>query len=252
MVQQDVDLSVIVACYNEEEVLANNLKKITDILDKSHFKYEIVLVDDFSTDKTVEIAKEIARTRENVRLICHNANMGRGKAVEDGIVAARGHIAGFLDIDLQVPAHYITPLAIEIEKGADVATAARVYSIRLHILDRIIASKTYRLLFAIFLKTGIKDSETGYKFFRRERIIPIFDEIKDKHWFWDTEVMVRSYLKGYAIVEVPCLCRRHDVKKSTVKLFRDSVRHFINLIKFKSEVDMIRKKCKVSKIKEYD
>lgn len=252
MANDDLDLSVVIACYNEEEVLAENIRKIKDNLDKSHFKYEIILVDDKSRDRTVEIAREIVRSNNNIKLICHNVNLGRGKTVEDGITAARGKIAGFLDIDLQVPAHYITPLAIEIEKGADIATAARVYAIRLHILDRIIASKTYRMLFTLFLRTGIKDSETGYKFFRRERIIPVFNDIKDKHWFWDTEVMVRSFLRGYSIVEVPCLCRRQDVRKSTVKLFGDSVRHFINLAKLKKELGAEIKQRRKNNIQYYD
>lgn len=241
MAENDLDLSVVIACYNEEEILFNNLKKIKQNLDKSHFKYEIILVDDFSKDKTVEIANDILKIYNNVRLICHTVNMGRGKTVEDGLRAARGKIAGFLDIDLQVPSHYITPLAIEIEKGADIATAFRVYDVRLDILDRIIASKGYHFLFDLMLRTGIKDSETGYKFFNRERILPILDEIKDKHWFWDTEVMVRSYLKGYSIVEIPCLCIRYETKKSTVKLFKDSMRYLVNLWNFKKEVDSIRR-----------
>lgn len=242
MPENTLDLSIVIACYNEEEVLWNNFHKIKENLDRSRYNYEIIMVDDCSRDKTVEIAEKIVAGNNNARLICHATNMGRGQTVEDGIKASRGRIAGFLDIDLQVPAFYIVPLTIEIEKGADVATAFRVYAIRLHILDRIIASKGYRFLFNLFLKTGIKDSETGYKFFNREKILPVLDEIKDKHWFWDTEVMTRAYLRGYAIKELPCLCRRHEVKKTTVKLFSDSVYHFKSLCKFKREVDGIRKK----------
>lgn len=241
MTESCLDLSVIIPCYNEEEILFNNLKKIKQNLDKCHFKYEIILVDDCSKDKTVEIARDIMKLNDNVKLLCHTTNKGRGQTVEDGIKAARGKIAGFLDIDLQVPAHYITPLAIEIEKGADVATAFRVYDVRVDILDRIIASKTYHFLFDLALKTGIKDSETGYKFFNREKILPVLDEIVDKHWFWDTEIMTRAHLKGYEIVEIPCLCIRYESKKSTVKLFRDSMQYLRNLWRFKKEVDAIRK-----------
>lgn len=246
------DLSVIIACYNEEEVLWNNFHKIKEILDSSRYNYEIIMVDDCSRDKTIEIAEKIVSSNKNARLIRHTTNDGRGKTVEDGIRAANGRIAGFLDIDLQVPAHYILPLAIEIEKGADVATAFRVYAIRFHILDRIIASKGYRFLFNHFLKTGIKDSETGYKFFNREKILPVLDEIKDRHWFWDTEVMTRAYLHDYVIKELPCLCLREIAKKSTVKLFKDSLYYFVHLWKFKKEVDRIRKSegCRNIHVKE--
>lgn len=236
-----IDLSIIIACYNEEEVLWSNFHRIKENLDASNYKYEVIMVDDCSSDKTVEIAEKLVACYKNTRLVRHMSNMGRGKTVEDGIKVARGRIAGFLDIDLQVPAHYILPLAVEIEKGADVATAFRIYAIRLRILDRIIASKTYRFLFKLFLKTGIKDSETGYKFFNREKILPVLNKIKDKHWFWDTEVMTRSHLRGYVVKELPCLCLREITKKSTVKLFKDSLYHFVHLWKFKKEVDCIRK-----------
>jgi len=239
---QDLDLSVIIACYNEESVLANNVRKILEILDKSTFKYEIILVDDCSKDKTVEIAKDIVKTNKNMKLICHSANMGRGKAVEDGIKAARGRIAGFLDIDLQVPPHYIIPLAIEIINGADVATALRIYDIRLHMLHRFIISKGYHKLFSILLTTGIKDSETGFKFFNRDRILPVLDEIKEKHWFWDTEVMVRSCLKGYVIREIPCLCIREEEQKSTVKIFSDVAYYLKNIMRFRKELDSLKRK----------
>ncbi|MFA6078124.1 MAG: glycosyltransferase family 2 protein [Candidatus Omnitrophota bacterium] len=241
MKDEILDLSVIIPCYNEEGVLEQNVLKIKELLDDTIWRYEIILVDDFSGDRTVEIARRLAGSDKHIRLICHSSNMGRGKTVEDGIRDARGKIAGFLDIDLQVPAHYILPLCIELENGADVATAFRVYKMQISILDRYIASKVYRLIFTVLLRTGIKDPETGYKFFNREKILPVLDEIKDKYWFWDTEVMVRSYLRGYKIKEMKTLCMRDESNKTTVKLFRDSIRHLKNIIRFKKEVDQIRK-----------
>lgn len=236
----NVDLSLIIPCYNEKDILVENVKKIREVLDRTLFKYEIILVDDCSRDNTVELARKIADENPNITLIRHEVNMGRGAAVEDGFRAASGEIVGFLDIDLQTPAHYILPIVLEIKNGADIATVQRIYDIRLHMLHRFIISKGYHKLFDLLLKTGIKDSETGYKFFRREKILPILGEIKDKHWFWDTEVMVRSYLKGYVIKEVPCLCIREEAQKSTVKIFKDALYYFVNLWKFKKEIDAIR------------
>ncbi len=242
MKEQNLDLSVILACYNEEDILIDSFKIIKEVLDKTLFKYEIIFVDDYSKDSTVELISVIMKENDNVRLIRHSRNMGRGKAVEDGIKASQGKIAGFLDIDLQVPAHYIIPLVIEIENGVDIATAHRIYKIRLHMINRYILSRGYNILLNILLKTGMKDTETGFKFFKREKILSILEEIKDKHWFWDTEVMVRSYLKGYLIKEVPCLCIRREVEKSTVKIFKDTIHYFISLWRFKKEIDPIRLK----------
>ncbi len=244
MKSQDIDLSVIIPCYNEENILVRNIEKIKGVLERTQLTYEIILVDDLSKDRTLELASMITKESDNIRLIRHASNMGRGKAVEDGLIAARGRIVGFLDIDLQVPAHYILPLVIEIENGADIATAQRIYDMKLHMLYRFILSKGYHLVFDILLKTGIKDSETGFKFFNRGKILLLLNEIKDKHWFWDTEIMVRAFLKGYVIREVPCLRIREESQKTTVKIFRDALRHIVNLLRFKKEVDSIRKKRK--------
>lgn len=244
MENKALDLSVIIACYDEEPILEDSFKKIKGFLGKSALNYEIIFVDDGSRDRTVEIAAKIARENDNVKLICHGKNMGRGKSVEDGIRAARGRVAGFLDIDLQVPAYYILPLVIEIEKGFDIATALRRQHIQAHMIHRHILSRGYNLLMRTLLRVGIRDSETGYKFFKREKILPVLDEIKNKHWFWDTEFMVRSFLKGCTIKEVPCLCIREEWQKSTVKIFRDVIQYLVNLRRFKKEVDFIRKSQK--------
>lgn len=241
----NVDLSLIIPCYNEKDILVKNVKKIREVLDKTLFKYEIILVDDCSRDNTVELANKIVDENPNITLIRHEVNMGRGAAVEDGFRAASGEIVGFLDIDLQTPAHYILPIVLEIKNGADIATAQRIYDIRLHMLHRFIISKGYHKLFDLLLKTGIKDSETGYKFFRREKILPILGEIKDKRWFWDTEVMVRSYLKGYVIKEVPCLCIREEAQKSTVKIFKDTICYISNLWRFKGEVKRLKENLEI-------
>lgn len=248
MSEKSLDLSLIIPCYNEKDILIDNVEKIKEFLDKTLLKYEIILVDDYSKDNTVELAEKIVSEGSDVRLIKHEVNMGRGKAVEDGLKAACGRVAGFLDIDLQIPAHYILPIFLEIEKGADIATAQRVYDVKFHMLHRFILSKGYHKLFDMLLKTGIKDSETGYKFFRRERILPILEEIRDKRWFWDTEIMVRSCLKDYVIKELPCLCIREEAQKSTVKIFKDTLYYFVNLWRFKKEIDRIR--CKERKIKK--
>ena len=242
MKEQNLDLSIILACYNEEDILIDSFKKIKEVLDKTFFKYEIIFVDDYSKDSTVELISVIMKENDNVRLIRHSRNMGRGKAVEDGIKASQGKIAGFLDIDLQVPAHYILPLVIEIERGVDIATAHRIYKIKFHMINRYILSRGYNFLLNILLRTGMKDTEAGFKFFKREKILPILEEIKDKHWFWDTEVMVRSYLKSYLIKGVPCLCMRKDAEKSTVKIFKDVIHYLVNLWRFKKEINFLKNK----------
>ena len=236
MVKNKKDLSIVVACYNEKKVLEKSIEEIQRVLNYSVCHYEIIFVDDGSTDGTIEIAKRLCQENENMSLYCHAKNMGRGRTVADGIRKAKGKIVGFIDIDLSTPARYIPPLVLEIEEGADIATAWRIYKVELKYLPktfhRLVLHKGYRFLVKILLKTNLKDTETGCKFFNRERILPILNEIKNKHWFWDTEIMVRPLLKGYKIVEVPTVYMRRPEQGTTVRAFKDTFSYFINLWKF--------------------
>lgn len=231
-------LSVVVACYNEEEVLTASFAEIRDVLEDFGRPFEIVFVDDVSRDRTREILREIVASHPSlsIQLILHDVNRGRGATVTDGFRAARGEIVGYLDIDLEVHARYIPSLVRAIEKGADVATVRRIYAFQLHSLDRYFMSRGYSYLVRRLLGTSLSDTETGYKFFRRERLLPVLDEIRDPGWFWDTEFMIRAERRGLRIAELPGAYVRRFDKTSTVRGLRDSARYFGKLLEFRREL----------------
>ncbi len=239
-----IDVSLVIACYNEESLLEESVKKIMAVMDASRWKYEMIFVDDCSRDKTRQIIERIISENSGhmLKKIFHESNMGRGKAVTDGILVAEGTYVGYLDIDLEVGAHYIPLMVITLQQGADIATAFRVYKETLNLLIRAILSIGYRFLMHLMLKIPVKDTETGYKFFNRERILPILNETKDSGWFWDTEIMVRSYRADLKIVELPCLFIRRFDKKSSVNIFEDSFEYLIKLVKFSRESRIDRNK----------
>ena len=227
-------LSVVLACYNEEETLAQSFEEIRKTLADFSRTFEIVFVDDVSRDRTREIiAGIVAAHPEHVRAILHERNQGRGATVTDGFRAARGAIVGFLDVDLEVHARYIPSLVRAIEEGADVATVHRIYAFQLRALDRYVMSRGYSLLVRRLLQVPIHDTETGYKFFRRERLLPVLDEIEDGGWFWDTEFMVRALRRGLQIQEIPGAYVRRRDKTSTVSGLRDSLAYFGKLLRFR-------------------
>jgi glycosyltransferase AglD len=231
-------LSVVVACYNEEEVLAASFAEIREVLEDFDRPFEIVFVDDVSRDRTREILREIvaAHPSLSIQVILHDVNRGRGATVTDGFRAARGEIVGYLDVDLEVHARYIPSLVRAIDKGADVATVRRIYAFQLRSLDRYFMSRGYSYLVRKLLATSVRDTETGYKFFRRDRLLPVLDEIHDAGWFWDTEFMIRAERRGLRIAEVPGAYVRRFDKTSTVSGLRDSVRYFGKLVEFRREL----------------
>jgi len=233
-----VDVSLVLACYNEERVLEQSVAQIVEVLDNTRYSYEVIFVDDCSQDRTRELIDKVIARYPDKRMskILHEENKGRGGTVADGIRASRGDVAGFIDIDLEVHARYIPSCVNAVRNGADIAAGRRVYKLNLRSLDRYIMSAGYVWLVRRLLGVDLNDTETGYKFFKRERILPVLEEIEDQRWFWDTEVMVRSYYRNYQIVEIPCLFLRRFDKTSTVHPLRDTVDYFRKLWRFRKVV----------------
>jgi glycosyltransferase involved in cell wall biosynthesis len=231
-------VSVVIACYNEEQTLVTSFSEIKETLESLGCPFEIIFVDDVSRDRTREILGEIVRANPGVdiRLILHERNLGRGATVTDGFRAARGAIAGYLDVDLEVHSRYIPSLVRAIDKGADIATVRRIYAFQLTSLDRYVMSRGYSFLVRRLLRVSLRDTETGFKFFDREKALPMLDAIHDPGWFWDTEFMVRAARHGLRIVEVPGAYIRRGDKTSTVRGLRDSVRYFGKLLAFRREL----------------
>lgn len=234
----DINLSLVIACYNEGKVFEANVAKVFKVLDSLNKSYEVIFVEDKSRDQT---AKKILRLKnrykdKNIKTIFHQTNTGRGKTVTDGILASSGRIAGFLDVDLEVSAHYIGAFVQAVEDGADVAIGSRVYEFQPQALGRWLASKGYTYLVKALLKLPFRDTEAGYKFFNREKIIPVLKECKDPGWFWDTEVVARAYKNNLKIVEIPVAFIRNYQKTSTVNIWKDSIDYLKKLFKQRKEL----------------
>jgi len=246
MVENIKELSLVIACYNEIPVLEESVRQILKTLDSTCWSYEVIFVDDCSQDGTPELIQKLVKqyADHDLRVMFHETNHGRGRTVSDGFRIARGNVVGYIDVDLEVPAFYIPTMVIAIHDGADIATAYRIYKIAFRLFHRFLMNNGYKFVMRLALGLPLKDTETGYKFFRRDRLLAILDEVKDEGWFWDTEIMTRAFLAGYRIEEIPCLFTKRYDKKSSVHLFRDTYDYFVKLIKFRRVVQKIQKTSK--------
>lgn len=235
MSQKPPYVSVVLACYNEAEHIEESFGEIRETLVQTGWPFEVIFVDDVSRDGTRDILQGIVDAHQHleVRLLLHDVNKGRGATVNDGFRAARGTIVGYLDVDLEVHCRYIPSLVRAIEKGADIATVRRIYAFQIRSLDRYFMSRGYSFLVRTLLKVPYRDTETGYKFFRKETVTPLLNAIQDQGWFWDTEFMARAGRMGLTVDEVPGAYIRRDDKTSTVRGLQDSVRYFIQLLRFR-------------------
>ena len=238
--REQIDLSVVLPCYNERVVIEESTAELVRVLESTRLSWEIIFVDDVSKDDTVARAERLCAADPRLRLIKHERNTGRGRTATDGLRAARGQIAGFLDIDLEVPARYIPPAVEAIRAGAEVVCAWRIYLPNLQLLHREVLSKGYSRLVRGQLGLPLRDTEAGFKFFDRDRILPILYQTRNPGWFLDTEVMARAYYAGLRIVELPAVFVKRNEVPTTVRIIPDTIEYWRQLRRFRPEVARLR------------
>ncbi|MFT4709002.1 MAG: glycosyltransferase involved in cell wall biosynthesis [Bacteroidia bacterium] len=237
------DLTLIIACYNEVPHLAGSVAAIEAVMATTNYTYETLFIEDCSTDGTAAVVRDLQQRPlapgcVATRAIYHEQNVGRGGTVKEGVEASGSTYVGFLDIDLEVGAQFIPLMLTALEEGIDVATAMRESKAgwSANSIVRFILSWGYRGVFHALLRSPLRDTETGYKFFRREEILPALAETKNNGWFWDTEIMVLAWLNGLSIREIPCPFIRREEKASTVRIFQDVPAYLRALLKFRRQV----------------
>ncbi len=233
--QSAVDISVILTGYNEGSVLADNLQRVYDLLMMSRYSWEMILYDDGSQDDTPTIFQAFADQHDHVRSYAHTSNVGRGGTVMDAVKVAQGRFIGYIDTDLELSPVYIYEFVSALDRGADVVIATRFYAVNSKNLLRTIMSKCYIFLMNWLLGMRFKDTEAGFKFFRREKLKLVLDQIKDRRWFFDTEVVARSYWHGLTIAEVPVVYIKNPHKRSSVRIVYDTLEYAQKLWRFRRE-----------------
>ncbi len=229
------DLSLILPCYNEAPHLSDSLLRIRKVLDNTRFSYEIILIDDCSDDNTLSNIKDVVKESNNMKYLVHAKNMGRGYTVREGLLIADGNVAGFVDIDLEVDAHYIPAFTSAIlDYHYDVTIGYRFYHLEItfNCLTRNILSYIYRNIVKYMLRVPCKDTEAGYKFFKVKTTKELIENTYFKKWFWDTAIVANAYKRNLNIKEIPTVFIRNPSKKSTVKVIRDSWQYLKDVHQF--------------------
>lgn len=240
METKPLDLTLVVPCYNEGPHLRENVVIIRDVLSNTHYRFELLFVDDKSQDDTVDHIKDICSRYPDCRYILHEKNRGRGAAFKTGFANAKGRVVGFIDVDLEVHPLSVPYLVSLLDNDSyDVVTGLRYYDTsQIGSLPREILSRIYRLFVRMMLGAPLRDTETGYKFFNAARSRSVVLGSQSNGWFWDTEVMARAWLKGLRVLEFPVLFLRNPGKKSTVRLLPDIAAYMKELLAFRPKVGL--------------
>jgi len=226
-----MDVSIVLPACNEAKRIRSTVSKIKQMMKGR--KFEIIISEDGSTDGTDKIAAELARKDKKIVHLHSDIRLGKGKALKRGFRVARGRTVCFFDVDLATDLSYL-PELIDRTKKYDVVIGSRYLkgSITSRVFKRNILSQVYNWLVRLLFSSKIRDHQCGFKAFRRKVMLDLLKKSKVDKWFIDTELLVLAQRKGYSIREMP-IKWEENLEKTKVRLLRDTLGFFSDLIKFR-------------------
>lgn len=225
-------ISVVIPACNEEKTIKKTINELSILLKKKKIDHKILVVEDGSSDKTVEIVEKMSKSNSNVALIHHEKRLGKGRAVRIGFEKSGGDLILTYDADGSMPAEELNKLMDKMEDeacvviGSRYSTGAKLVEKRMRILFSRIFNIFFRLLFF-----NVKDTQSGYKLINRKALDIILPHLKHNGFEWDVEFLKLAKEHGVIIKEVPI--RWMHQEKLNVDPVADGLKMFFSLIKIR-------------------
>jgi dolichyl-phosphate beta-glucosyltransferase len=225
-------LSVVVPAYNESGRLPGSLRRMREHLDAAGEEYEVIVVDDGSADDTYAGSAALAESWPQLTVLRFERNRGKGAAVREGMLHAKGEHRLFSDADLSTPLEELPRLRSQLEGDTHVAIGSRgLADSRIEVHQekrRELMGRTYNKLLQLLVLPGVHDSQCGFKVFTAEAAVACFGPLRTMRFGFDAEVLLRAKARGWRIAEVPV--RWRHVEASRVNLVRDASRMLWDLV----------------------
>jgi len=224
-------LSLIIPAYNEEKLIGANLSKILSFLDKKTYQWEVVVVDDGSSDATGKIVEGL--TSVKIRLIKLGKNQGKGAALKAGFMAARGDFQIFSDADLSVGVEMLDPFLQELKRSDVVIASRRVKGSKIQIHQswlRENMGRVFTLLTQLLMGSKVSDFTCGFKGFTKGAAGNIFGKSLISRWAYDAEIIFLAEKLGYKIRQYPVSwTNRKDTRVRLGKVIFESLADLIKI-----------------------
>ena len=243
---KSVDL--VIPCYNEERTLAASVEKLRAWCGEhlAAYRWRVVVADNASPDRTLEVAKELAALHPDDCAYIHLERKGRGRALKRAWLESNADAMCYMDVDLSTDLAMITPLlAGVLEEGCDVAYGSRVSrgSDIERSLKREINSRGYIAFIKLLFWTRFADAQCGFKAMARDAAQQLLPHVRDGEWFFDTELLIMAEKGGWKLKEVPV--RWVEDPDTRVRFPQDIIKMASQLIKLRFR-KMPRKRSAVS------
>jgi len=231
-------LSIVIPAYNEEKRLPQTLRQVLDWIGRGDFSFrEVIVVDDGSRDGTARLVEEFAKTDACLRLARNPGNRGKGYAVRNGMLEAKGEWILYTDADLSTPIAEIEKLCRAArEQNAGVAIGSRALDRSLVEVHqpamREMSGRAFNLVMRAVTGLPFRDTQCGFKLYRADAARQIFSRQKQEGFSFDVEDLLIAKKLGVRAVEVPV--RWANVEGTKVRLSQ-GIMSFLDLVKIRMD-----------------
>lgn len=223
-------LSIIIPAYNEEHRLPRTLEQIFSFLQEQNYSAEVLIVENGSNDRTIEIAQKFATQHQNLHIF-QEEQRGKGNAVRSGMLKARGEYRFLCDADLSMPIAEVNKFLPPALNNTEIAIASREVPGAVRYNEpqyRHLTGRVFNSLIRLLVLPDLQDTQCGFKCFRAEVAEEIFRYQILSGWSFDVEVLYIAQRKGYQIREIPIdWYFKADTK---ISVLQDSWQMFLDLL----------------------
>lgn len=240
MSKEEIFLSVIIPVYNKETIIKYALPERYRYLQTQKYNFEIIAIDDASTDNTLNILNELTNECPNIHLIHNPKNMRKGYSVKKGILASRGKYILVTDADYAYPISQLPRFIKTLDEGYDLAIGCRVLkestytmhpSFFPYVYSRHLISRTFNLIVRMFL-VNILDTQCGFKCFKSEVAKDIFKKQLLNDFSYEVEILYIAKKYNYKIKELPVEFI-YKKEPTSIRLIQDATKMLIDLFRIK-------------------
>ena len=236
-------ISIVIPAYNEKKRIRGSLSEVFAFMSDSGMEYEIIVVDDGSSDGTSRIVESMAADSPKVILVRYEKNRGKGHALRTGALVAKGDFVLVMDADLSTPMEELWKMMPYLAKGEyDIAIGSRALAlsdiIRKQPWWRQGMGKMFNKIVKTLVIGDFSDTQCGFKLFAGNVARTLFGEAKIDRFAYDVEILARAKKKGYRILEVPI--RWVDSPESKVDPLKDSLQMLADLVRIRVAVGKVK------------
>lgn len=222
-----MNISVVIPMYNEEENVVKTLEEVNNVLENFD-EFEIIVVDDGSTDKTYHLADKLLSSNPNIRLLKHPVNMGMGRALRTGFEKAKGDVVVTIDADLSYDPSFIPKLIYELDQSTDIVIGSQYMAggktenippLRLFI------SKSANKIVGYAMADNISTVTGVLRAYRKEVLDSV--ELESNGTKINPEIISKARAVGFNIKEIPVTLKGRELGKSKVRFRSTTISHLL-------------------------